>query len=92
MVKTPVLIEDVSLCFDAYTGLPGPYIKSFLEKVGRQGLVQMLKGFDNKAATAVCIYAFCEGPESKPELFVGECKGSIVEPRGENMFGWDPVF
>ena len=23
---TPVLIEDVSLCFNAYNGLPGPYM------------------------------------------------------------------
>jgi len=25
-------------------------------------------------------------------LFVGKCDGEIVEPRGENMFGWDPIF
>ena len=24
--NTPVLIEDVSLCFNAYNGLPGPYM------------------------------------------------------------------
>jgi inosine triphosphate pyrophosphatase len=23
---TPVIIEDVSLCFNAYKGLPGPYM------------------------------------------------------------------
>ena len=25
-VNTPVLTEDVSLCFNAYNGLPGPYM------------------------------------------------------------------
>lgn len=24
--NTPVLVEDVSLCFNAYNGLPGPYM------------------------------------------------------------------
>lgn len=24
--NTPVMIEDVSLCFNAYNGLPGPYM------------------------------------------------------------------
>ena len=23
---------------------------------------------------------------------MGKCEGTIVEPRGENMFGWDPIF
>ena len=38
LVDTPVLIEDVSLCFDALQGLPGPYIKSFLKKLGCKGI------------------------------------------------------
>jgi inosine triphosphate pyrophosphatase len=25
-------------------------------------------------------------------LFIGRCDGEIVYPRGENLFGWDPVF
>jgi inosine triphosphate pyrophosphatase len=25
-------------------------------------------------------------------LFIGRCEGTIVAPRGENMFGWDPIF
>ena len=29
IVKTPVIIEDTSLCFNALNGLPGPYIKCF---------------------------------------------------------------
>jgi non-canonical purine NTP pyrophosphatase (RdgB/HAM1 family) len=23
---------------------------------------------------------------------VGRCKGKIVAPRGDNAFGWDPIF
>ena len=86
------MIEDVSLCFNAMKGLPGPYIKDFLTKCGRQGLYDMLKGFKDKSAYCQCTFAFCEGKGKKPEVFVGRCEGTIVKPSGENMFGWDPVF
>ena len=90
--KTPVLTEDVSLCFNAYNGLPGPYIKDFLGNVGREGLWKMVKNFQDKTAYAQCIFAFCAGPKAQPIIFSGRCDGKIVPPRGENMFGWDPVF
>ena len=45
-VDGPCFIEDTSLCFDALQGLPGPYIKYFLEKCGHEGLNRMLDGFD----------------------------------------------
>ena len=38
----PVMVEDTSLCFNAMGGLPGPYIKWFLEKLGHDGLNRML--------------------------------------------------
>lgn len=37
-VQGPVMVEDTSLCFNALGGLPGPYIKWFLEKIGHEGL------------------------------------------------------
>ncbi|CDW88015.1 inosine triphosphate pyrophosphatase-like [Stylonychia lemnae] len=69
-----------------------PISKSFLDKIGRQGLVNMVQGFEDRTAYAQCIYAFCESPEHEPQLFVGKCPGQIVAPAGENMFGWDPIF
>ena len=52
----------------------------------------MIQNFDDKTAYCQCIFAFCEGPDYEPRTFVGRCNGQIVPPRGENMFGWDPVF
>ena len=52
----------------------------------------MIQNFEDKTAYAQCIFAFCEGPDAEPIVFTGRCNGQIVEPRGENMFGWDPVF
>ena len=35
-INGPVLIEDVSLCFNAFKGLPGVYIKWFVDKLGNE--------------------------------------------------------
>ena len=37
VIQGPVLIEDTCLCFNALGGLPGPYIKWFLKKLGPAG-------------------------------------------------------
>lgn len=37
LVKEPVLVEDTSLCFNGLNGLPGPYIKWFLDKLKPEG-------------------------------------------------------
>lgn len=43
-VHGPVIVEDTSLCFNALGGLPGPYIKWFLEKLMPEGLYKLLAG------------------------------------------------
>lgn len=87
-----VLTEDTSLCFDALGGLPGPYIKWFLEKCGHDGLNDMLVGFEDKSAYAQTIFAFTTGPGQEIHLFDGRTEGTIVRPRGKKDFGWDPIF
>ena len=87
-----MVIEDVSLCFNAFKGLPGPYIKDFLTNLGREGLYKMVEGFEDKSAYAQCTFALCLGEGQEPLMFVGKCNGTIVAPRGDNAFGWDPIF
>ncbi|KAI3826649.1 hypothetical protein L1987_00699 [Smallanthus sonchifolius] len=91
-VKGPVLVEDTCLCFNALKGLPGPYIKWFLEKLGHEGLNNMLMAYEDKSAYAMCIFSLAIGPNSEPITFVGKTPGKIVPARGPNDFGWDPVF
>ncbi|TPX71168.1 hypothetical protein SpCBS45565_g01356 [Spizellomyces sp. 'palustris'] len=91
ILQRPVLTEDTSLCFTAMKGLPGPYIKWFLDSLGHDGLNKMLVGFDDKGAEAVCTFAYCK-PGKEPVIFEGRTKGKIVPARGPNDFGWDPVF
>uniref|UniRef100_H2Z6T7 Inosine triphosphate pyrophosphatase n=1 Tax=Ciona savignyi TaxID=51511 RepID=H2Z6T7_CIOSA len=89
----PVLIEDTCLCFNAMVGLPGPYIKWFLQKLGPEGLYKMLDGWPDKSGYALCTFAYSSGMEGEEiVLFRGKCEGTIVPPRGQRNFGWDPCF
>ncbi|TPX36444.1 hypothetical protein SeLEV6574_g08041 [Synchytrium endobioticum] len=88
----PVLTEDTALCFNALNGLPGPYIKWFLESVGHHGLNKMLAAFDDKTAYALCTFALVPAPNAEPILFEGRNDGRIVDARGPPEFGWDPIF
>ncbi len=87
----PLMIEDTSLCFNALHGLPGPYIKDFLEKLGHDGLNRMLSGFEDKSAYAQCIFGLGRAG-AEPLVFAGRTPGEIVPARGDNAFGWDPIF
>ena len=87
-----VMCEDTLLCFNALGGLPGPYIKWFLGKLGHVGLNNMLAAYDDKSAYAQCLFALCAGPGQPVRLFDGRTPGKIVPARGDNQFGWDPVF
>lgn len=92
VVGGPTVVEDTSLCFNALGGLPGVYIKWFLDKTGHAGLNNLLAAYDDKTAYAQCIFAYSRGPGAEPVLFVGRCPGRVVPARGPNAFGWDPVF
>lgn len=91
-INGPVLVEDTCLCFNALKGLPGPYIKWFLEKIGHEGLNNLLIAYEDKSAFAMCIFSLALGPEEEPITFVGKTAGKIVPARGPADFGWDPVF
>lgn len=88
----PLVVEDTSIGLDALNGMPGPYVKWFLDAVGITGIVRMLDSFDNKGVTGRCVCAYCHAPGEEVKLFVGETHGTIVEPRGSRVFGFDPIF
>lgn len=62
------------------------------QKLGHDGLNRLLDGFEDKTAYAQCIFALTAGPGKPVRTFVGRTPGRIVPARGDNNFGWDPVF
>lgn len=91
-INGAVITEDTSLCFNALNGMPGIYVKWFLEKNGLDGLNDMLSFSEDKSGYAQTVVAFCAGPGKEVLTFVGKTHGKIVRPRGALDFGWDPIF
>jgi non-canonical purine NTP pyrophosphatase (RdgB/HAM1 family) len=90
-IEGEFIVEDASLSFDCLKALPGPLIKWFEKVLGNEGLVEIVEKFGNKSAEAKITLGYAR---SKDEIhyFDGSIKGKIVSPRGENGFGWDPIF
>ena len=89
-IKSPVLVEDVSLEFTALGRLPGPFIKWFLEELDFQTICNLLEGKD-RSAVGRCMFGYYDGEELR--LFEGSLNGTIsTEPRGKDGYGWDQIF
>ena len=92
IAKCPVLVEDVALEFTVLGGLPGPFIKFFVEVPnGLENLCRMLDGFGDRSAVAACVFGYYDGHQVK--LFRAELCGVIAKyPAGDGGFGWDKIF
>jgi XTP/dITP diphosphohydrolase len=102
----PALSDDSGLCVDALDGAPGVYTADWAERPdgsGRDFLMAMERveqELNARGATdaqqrggrfvAVLCLAW---PDGHAEYFRGEVEGKLVwPPRGEQGFGYDPVF
>lgn len=92
ILQKPVLVEDTTLEIAALGGLPGPFIKFFIEQSnGGEMICRMLDGFSDRSAVATSIFAYYDG--ATMELIRGDHGGRIAqEPRGTGGYGWDVVF
>lgn len=91
-VRTAVLVEDVSLEFNALNGLPGTFIKFFVDETGLATTCKMLDGFQDRSAVAKCGYGYFDGINF--HYFEGSATGKIavIPANGERGFGWDRIF
>lgn len=90
ILRTPVIVEDVSLEFSALGRLPGPFIKWFLEELDFQTICNLLDGKD-RSATGRCMFGYYDGKELR--FFEGSLNGKIATgPRGKDGYGWDKIF
>jgi XTP/dITP diphosphohydrolase len=93
------LADDSGLEVDALRGEPGArshrYAGEGASDTDRNRyLLAKLKSVPEEVRTARfrCVIAIA-APDGKAELFSGECPGLIIDkPRGENGFGYDPIF
>ncbi len=90
ILKTPVLVDDVSLQINALGKLPGTFIKFFIEELGREGLCQLIQPYKDKSALATVALGYYDGEKLK--IIKTQITGRILDkPRGDKGYGWDAL-
>ncbi len=94
----PAIADDSGLCVDALGGAPGVYSARFSgdhdDKANNDKLLFELSDVPPEKRTARFVCNICCVFQNGDELTAcGECEGVIgYEPKGENGFGYDPLF
>ena len=93
----PALADDSGLCVEALGGEPGVHSARWAGPQATDAdncrlLLKRLHGVAKRSARFVCVMALVL-PDGRELVASGTCHGHITEqPRGENGFGYDPVF
>ncbi|PSL35180.1 XTP/dITP diphosphohydrolase [Planomicrobium soli] len=98
-LQTTVIADDSGLEIDALNGEPGVYSARYAggEKSDYANIDKVLSKLDGvldeeRTARFRCVLAVA-APGQKTITFSGSCEGHILhERRGENGFGYDPIF
>jgi non-canonical purine NTP pyrophosphatase (RdgB/HAM1 family) len=93
----PFVVEETSLEIDAFGGFPGPLVKWMLDALGAAGIARAARAAGRESGgsrafgvTARCLLLVLDG--ERELVAEGRARGTIVEPRGDRGFGWDPIF
>lgn len=94
----PTVSDDSGLCVEALNNEPGVYSARYggekcKNDIDRYMLLLMnMENIENRKAKFVSCVA-CVFPDGRSFTVKGECEGEILySPKGENGFGYDPVF
>ena len=95
-LRRPLVVEETGFEIDAFGGFPGPLVKWMLKALGPEGMARAaltVAGREGKtgAAVARCMALYLDG--GREVVGEGVERGTLVLPgRGDQGFGWDPVF
>ncbi len=95
--KLPVIADDSGIIAEALGNEPGVYSARYAgdnatDEENNKKLIEKLKNYSNKRAYFECVLCYIN---SNGEFYFtnGKCYGEIIEtPKGENGFGYDPIF
>ncbi len=94
--KSPIISDDSGLFVNALNGRPGVHSKRYAglsstDVENNQKLINELKTVDNLSAFFKTVLCYFDGLNFITSE--GVLKGNIIlEPRGKNGFGYDPIF
>ncbi len=93
----PAIADDSGLVVEALEGAPGVHSaryagKNPTDKENTEKLLREIKEHTNRKAYFKCVLSIAV-PSGPALTYEGECHGNIIDtPKGENGFGYDPVF
>ena len=93
-LNKPLIVEDVSVHFEALGGFPGPYIKDFLRKLNPKDLYQVMHSIGNTKMSAVSTIGYITTPY-EIHVFQGSVEGNVVLPKEDFFFSklsWNSIF
>jgi inosine triphosphate pyrophosphatase len=88
ILKRPVMVDDVSAELESLNGLPGPFMKFFEQRLGKDALYQINKPGSDKVKV-ICTIGYYDGEHE--EIVEGVVHGTVVPARGEDGWGFDFV-
>ena len=95
LTKIPTIADDSGICIEALEEWPGVLTHRFAgeeatDEERNKIMLEKLNKTANKNAKVICSLVYYDGTN----IVVGEgiINGNIVEPRGNNGFGFDPIF
>jgi XTP/dITP diphosphohydrolase len=86
----PVIVDDTGLFVRALDGFPGPYAAYVEHTLGVDRVWDIASDLDDRRAAFRCVVAYADA--DGVETFEGSVRGTLVPPRGEGGFGYDPIF
>jgi len=86
----PVIVDDAGLFVRGLDGFPGPYSAYVEDTLGVERVWGLAADLDDRRAAFRCTVAYTDGDTT--ETFDGAVQGTVVAPRGDGGFGYDPVF
>lgn len=89
-LSRPLIVDDTGLFVDALGGFPGPYAAYVHDTIGNAGVLKLMEGVEDRSARFETAIAFAR--EDGIRVFRGVLPGTIVASRGEEGFGYDPIF
>jgi len=94
-VGRPLVVEETGLEVDVLGGFPGPLVRWMLESMGAEGIARAARALaaqgEAPAVTARCLLLYADA--ERRVVGEGVSRGTLVlPPRGDEGFGWDPVF
>jgi XTP/dITP diphosphohydrolase len=93
----PALADDSGLAVESLGGEPGVHSARYAgadatDEANNRKLLSAMEAMENRKAAFKCVIAIAV-PQGPALIYEGSCEGEIApSPRGENGFGYDPVF